>query len=73
MRKRLFCLLLLLCLAAGLCACDGAGEPVVYNTPHEHVFGFWYDVDAPEGQAPDTQVRYCKICHAEQTREINAQ
>ena len=59
---------LLFCL---LCACAGEGDPVAYeNEAHTHVYGHWCDA-APETEgAPVTkEVRYCKICHAEDIRE----
>lgn len=65
MKKRLFlCLLVLLLLA--LCACGEEGETVPYETEHEHIFGASYDILPEEGGALTQQVRYCKICHAEQ-------
>ncbi len=68
-----FCavLALLLLLSCALLACAGEGDPTAYeNEAHTCVFGHWYDA-APEGEGqPVThEVRYCKICHAEDVRE----
>ena len=63
MRKTVFALLLA-ALMAVLSAC-GAGEEVTYVTEHEHVWGFWYNTRT-EGE----QVRYCKVCMAEQTQQL---
>ncbi|MBQ8357588.1 MAG: hypothetical protein IJX39_07250 [Clostridia bacterium] len=53
-------LALFMCL---LCACAGESKPVAYeDAEHTHVYGHWYD-SAEEG----VRVRYCKICHAEET------
>lgn len=65
MKKHLFlCLVVLLALL--LSACAGEGAPVVYTTEHEHVYGASHDVAPADGGAVTEQVRYCKICHAEQ-------
>ena len=61
--------LVLLCISL-LCACASQGEPAAYDTgEHTHVYGKWCDA-APteEGAAVTHEVRYCKICHAEETR-----
>ena len=63
MRKTVFALLLA-ALIAVLGACD-AGKEVAYGAEHEHIWGFWYDTET-EGE----QVRYCKICMAEQTQQL---
>lgn len=66
MRKRLFlCLLALLALLL-FGACAGEGASVSYKTDHEHVYGASFDVEPAEGGMITEQVRYCKICHAEQ-------
>ncbi len=65
MKKRLFLCFVIL-LALFLSACAGEGAPVVYVTEHEHVWGASYDVAPADGGAVTEQVRYCKICHAEQ-------
>ena len=66
MRKALIFLLALALLALGGCA--GAGDAVAYDTEHEHVYGFWYDAQSDDGAR--RQVRYCKICHAEQVQVL---
>lgn len=48
-----------------LCSCAGEGQPIPYEQPHEHTFGYWQD-STDEG----IQVRYCKICRLEQTRDV---
>ena len=65
MKKRLLlCLLVLLTLLA--CACAAEGDPVAYQTEHEHSFGASVDIAPADGGAVTQQVRYCKICHLEQ-------
>ena len=67
MRKCLIvALALLLCVLMVSCAAEGL--PQEYTTEHEHVYGFWYDAQSDDGVR--RQVRYCKICHAEQVQEI---
>ena len=68
-----FCViaLLLALLACALLACAQTGDPVTYGEgEHTCVFGHWCDA-APdaEGGAVTKEVRYCKICHTEETRE----
>ena len=68
-----FCvvLMILALLSCVLPACEEAGDPVTYSeVEHTHTYGHWYDA-APETEgAPVTrEVRYCKICHAEDVRE----
>ena len=65
MKKRLFLCLLLLLLST-LVACAGEGATTAYETAHEHSFGASYDIAPTDGGAVREQVRYCKICHAEQ-------
>ena len=65
MKKSLFlCLLVLLMLL--VCACAGGNDPVMYQTEHEHSFGASHDIQSLDGGEVTQQVRYCKICHAEQ-------
>lgn len=48
----------------------GKGEPVPYERAHDHVYGNWYDAAPTQENTPVTeQVRYCKICRAEEIRE----
>ena len=62
-------LLILVLLAGVLCACAGKGDGTPYTEEHTHTFGHWYDAEPESEGAPVTlQVRYCKICHAEETR-----
>ena len=62
----LLALSLLLC---GLSACTENSEAIDYaNEPHTHIFGYWYDVALTEGEDAPRQVRYCRICHAEDVR-----
>ena len=70
MRKcRITAVLLLVVLL--LCACDVAGDPVPYaDEDHKHVYGHWYDVVPVTCVQAGTQVRYCKLCHAEQTGNV---
>ena len=69
MRKCLIvALALLLCVLMTSCASEGL--PQEYTAEHEHVYGYWYDVAPAEGETVTQQVRYCKICHAPQTRPM---
>ena len=62
----LACLVLLLCLLA---ACAADGEPEAYlPAEHTHTYGYWYDAAPEEGDTAPRQVRYCRICHAEEVR-----
>ena len=61
-------LAVLLPLVLLLAACGGEGTPVPYEAEHKHVYGYWYD-STEQG----VQVRYCKICQQEQTREAPAE
>lgn len=63
MRKAIFAAVLAALLLL-LCACGG-GKETPYASEHDHVWGFWYNTET-EGE----QVRYCKICMAEQTQQI---
>ena len=65
MKKRLFCLLLAALLPL-LCACASEGAPLSYEIEHQHAFGASHDVAPGDGGEVTEQVRYCKICHAEQ-------
>ena len=67
MKKRLFLCLLALLSALLFCACAREGKPLFYQTEHDHVWSASYDVAPTEGNVVSEQVRYCKICHAEQT------
>lgn len=68
---KFFVILVILALVlCGLTACAGEGRTVVYaEQEHTCAFGRWSDA-APESEgAPIThEVRYCKVCHAEETR-----
>ncbi len=65
------CFMVLTLLFCLLCACAGEGDPITYNgQEHTHVYGHWYDAAPETADAPVThEVRYCKICHAEDVRE----
>ena len=65
MKKRLFLSVILL-LAVLLCACASEGRAQAYQAEHEHSFGASYDIAPADGGEVTQQVRYCKICHAEQ-------
>ncbi len=60
MKKRVICALLALLMLL-FCACSRAGEEIVYEAEHEHVYGFWYE------SAEGGRERYCKICFEVQT------
>ena len=62
MRKAIFAVILVALLLL-LCACGS--KETSYAAEHDHVWGFWYNTET-EGE----QVRYCKICMAEQTQQI---
>ena len=53
-----------------LCACSGEGAPTDYTSdPCNHAFGPWHDAveTAEDGtETPAGQIRYCKICNAEE-------
>ena len=73
MKRYLKLLVLPLCvilLAATLCACSGEGAPTDYASENcNHVWGEWHDaVETAEDSSatPAGQVRYCKICGAEE-------
>ncbi|MBE6702276.1 MAG: hypothetical protein E7585_02550 [Ruminococcaceae bacterium] len=69
-RFAIFTLVLLL-LASMLCACAGEDKPVDYAGEHIHTFGSWLDAveTAEDGTVtPAGQIRYCKICNAEEIR-----
>ena len=66
MKKRLFLCVAFLLAAMLLCACAGEGRTEEYQTEHEHSFGASFDVAPADGGEVTHQVRYCKICHAEQ-------
>ena len=58
--------LLLVCLVL-FTACGGAQTTYLYPTgEHAHVFGVRYEVVSANCVTVGQQVRYCKICHAEQ-------
>lgn len=64
-------LLALLLLTGALCACAGEGKPTPYAGEHIHTFGPWQDateVAADGSRVPAGQIRYCKICNAEERR-----
>ena len=61
---------LLLVLAFLLCACGARGEVLSYAEEHTHVYGYWYDTTPATCQAEGARVRYCKICHAEQSMTV---
>ena len=65
----LICALLLILTA--LVACAGEGESTPYESEHVHVFGAWMDaaeVASDGAETPAREIRYCKICHAFETR-----
>ena len=68
---KFFVLLAILALFwCGLTACAAEGRTVVYaEQEHTCAFGRWSDA-APEGEGAliTHEVRYCKVCHAEETR-----
>ena len=64
--KKPFVLCLLLLLTLVFCACSGESTPAPYQIEHEHSFGASHDIAPEEGGEVMQQVRYCKICHAEQ-------
>ena len=64
MKKAMICLLVLACMLL-VVSCNGAGERVVYETEHTHVYGYWYDTEEPL-----VQVRYCRICQKSETQRI---
>ena len=66
MKKRLFLCVAFLLASLLLCACASEGRAQAYQTEHEHSFGASYDVAPADGGEVTQQVRYCKICHAEQ-------
>ncbi|MBQ3482728.1 MAG: hypothetical protein IJA78_00970 [Clostridia bacterium] len=70
MRKRILALLCAI-LAVVLTACAGPGSPVLYvDETHEHVYGFWYDVKTLTCVSEGEQVRYCKVCLAEERQIV---
>ena len=69
MRKRLFCILLAALLLL-LPACAGTGADTPYEAEHEHVYGFWYDVKPLTCVSEGEQIRYCKICLAEERQTL---
>ncbi len=63
-------LLVITALCVLFCACSaGDAEPYADET-HEHVYGYWYEVTALSCCDEGEEVRYCKICHAEQLRTL---
>ena len=66
--------ILALCLTAlliVLASCASMGAPVLYaDAEHEHVYGFWYDEVVCDCRHAGEQVRYCKVCLAEQRQDI---
>jgi len=70
MKKRIFALLCAV-LVLLLTACGGTGDPVLYvDESHEHVYGFWYDVKPLTCVSEGEQIRYCKICLAEERQTL---
>ena len=62
---------LVLALLFLLCACGVKRVGISYaDDAHTHVYGYWYDATLPSCQQRGVQVRYCKICHAEQGKTI---
>ncbi len=61
-----------LLLLAVLASCSGAvGDPTPYAGEHVHTYGPWQDAaeTAADGTVrPAGEIRYCKICHAEERR-----
>ncbi len=66
MKKRLFLWVPLLLALLLFSACAGEGDTLPYETEHRHSFGASYDIVPEDGGEVTHQVRYCKICHAEQ-------
>ncbi len=63
--------MLLLALLFSLCACNGGSDGISYADPdHRHIYGQWYDVTPVTCTAAGAQVRYCKLCHAEEKRSV---
>ena len=61
----------MLLLLAVLASCASEGEPTPYAGEHVHTYGPWQDAaeTAADGTVrPAGEVRYCKICHAEERR-----
>ena len=61
---------LLLALVFLLCACATRSGVLSYTEEHTHVYGHWYDTTPVTCQEAGARVRYCKICHAEQSMTV---
>ena len=70
MRKRVFLLLLTVLPAMLLFACRAQQETIEYEAEHAHIYGYWYDAVSEDCTVQRLQVRYCKLCHAEQTQTL---
>lgn len=70
-RTRLAALCLALVLVFAACAVENPSVP--YDKGEcQHVWGYWYDIEAVTCLAAGKQIRYCKLCRAsqEQTLEV---
>lgn len=61
---------LLLALLFLLCACGARDGVHAYTEEHTHVYGHWYDATPATCQTSGVRVRYCKICHVEQSMTV---
>lgn len=53
-----------------LCACSARKGVHAYTEEHTHVYGYWYDATPATCQASGVRVRYCKICHVQQSMTV---
>ncbi len=61
---------LLLALLFLLCACGARDGVHAYTEEHTHVYGHWYDATPATCQTSGVRVRYCKICHVQQSMTV---